>query len=310
MLDSTVSGNSVGGDGGGIHAATATLARCTLNGNTALHRGGGIYVDTATFTDSTISNNFAGTRAGGGICAGTVSLTNCTVSGNASGNEGGGIYAGVAKLTNSTISGNSAPFSGGIYAAWVTLIYSTVSHNTRFNGGGINAFTAELIGSTVSGNFAGQEGGGIVTPKGYAINCTIVENFARSGGGIRVVPGGAFTVRNTIIALNLTSFARIGPDVMGQILSQGHNLIGDGTGGFGFFNSDMVGTAANPIDPKLGPLADNGGPTMTHALLAGSLAIDHGDNASITTTDQRGATRRRDGNGDGIAIVDIGAFER
>jgi hypothetical protein len=84
-------------------------------------------------------------------------------------------------------------------------------------------------------------------------------------------------------------------------------------------NGDQVGTAAAPLDPLLGPLQNNGGPTKTHALLAGSPAIDHGDNSAVDpttqklpTTDQRGAghPRPKDGNGDGLAVVDIGAFER
>jgi hypothetical protein len=70
-----------------------------------------------------------------------------------------------------------------------------------------------------------------------------------------------------------------------------------------------VGTAANPIDPRLGPLKKNGGPTRTHALLPGSPAIDRGDNASQPPTDQRGAVRRKDGDGNGRAVADSGAFE-
>ena len=91
----------------------------------------------------------------------------------------------------------------------------------------------------------------------------------------------------------------------GDFTSQGHNLIGDGGGSTGFgVNFDIVGTSANPIDPKLGPLALNGGKTKTHALLAGSPAIDRGDNANLPPTDQRGAgfPRKKDGNGDGIAV--------
>jgi hypothetical protein len=72
----------------------------------------------------------------------------------------------------------------------------------------------------------------------------------------------------------------------------------------------LVGTADDPIDPRLGPLAFNGGPTRTHALLAGSPAIDHGDNSGAPATDQRGVARRRDGDGNGSQITDIGAFER
>ena len=145
----------------------------------------------------------------------------------------------------------------------------------------------------------------------------MVENIANTGGGLFHVAGGTFSVRNTIVALNLVAFGGNGPDAFGaSFTSQGHNLVGDGTASNGFtndVNGDIVGTTANPIDPKLGPLANNGGRTKTHALLAGSRAIDHGDNAGCCRpTDQRGFgfARKKDGNGDGLAIVDIGAFER
>jgi hypothetical protein len=102
--------------------------------------------------------------------------------------------------------------------------------------------------------------------------------------------------------------------VVGIFESQGHNLIGVG-GGIGFVNGvngDLVGTFLDPLDPKLGPLANNGGPTQTQALLAGSPTIDRGDNTDLLPTDQRGAgfPRIKDGNADGIARVDIGAFEK
>src|SRR5262249_51909307 len=102
----------------------------------------------------------------------------------------------------------------------------------------------------------------------------------------------------------------------------GHNLVGDPTGGTGFadgVNGDRVGTFDDPLDPRLGPLAFNGGRTQTHALLAGSPAIDRGDNAAVDPVtalplarDRRGPgfPRRRDGTGDRRAFVDIGAFER
>jgi hypothetical protein len=94
--------------------------------------------------------------------------------------------------------------------------------------------------------------------------------------------------------------------MFGVLTSQGHNLIGDGTGGSGYAPTDLVGTSRNPIDPKLGPLQDNGGPTQTKALLPGSPAIDAGDNAlSPGPYDQRGPGYPRIVNG----IIDIGAFE-
>jgi len=110
-------------------------------------------------------------------------------------------------------------------------------------------------------------------------------------------------------------FTGTGPDVSGLFTSQGHNLIGIGAFLAGFsngVNGDIVGTAANPIDPKLGALKNNGGKTETHKLQAGSPAIDAGDNSGAPATDQRGAgfPRKKDGNGDGIAVVDIGAFEK
>src|SRR5439155_22233245 len=89
----------------------------------------------------------------------------------------------------------------------------------------------------------------------------------------------------------------------GSITSAGHNLSSDGSCG-------LAGAGdLQKVDPKLGELADNGGPTQTHALLAGSPAIDAGDNASCPGTDQRGTARPVDGNSDGVAVCDIGAFE-
>ncbi len=135
------------------------------------------------------------------------------------------------------------------------------------------------------------------------------------------------SVRNTIIANN-TSLNN--PDVSGTFTSQGNNLIGKNNGAEASFpvgnpnaNSDKVGTTAAPIDPLLGQLQDNGGQTDTRALLFGSLAIDMGNNCVVTATcpsnnpfeplvtDQRGAGFPRivDGNNDGTATVDIGAFE-
>jgi hypothetical protein len=117
-------------------------------------------------------------------------------------------------------------------------------------------------------------------------------------------------LRNTIVALNLDTPDGSGPDLFGNFQSEGHNLIGIGTGGTGFVTSDLVGSAPNPIDPRLGPLAWNGGRTQTYRLLAGSPAVDAGDDSLLPRTDQRGLARRKDGTGDGRAVVDIGALER
>jgi CSLREA domain-containing protein len=309
LKDCTVRRNSAAILGGGISASSATLTHCTISGNTILSKtvtsaigfGGGILADTATLTNCTISGN-AG-RFGGGVRASTATLTNCTVSGNFAIEDGGGISAATLILTSCTVSGNTAVSGSGPIS----------------RGGGIIAGTATLTNCTVSGNSATSEtsqGGGIFATDAALINCTIVENSAHAGGGLFHNPGGTFSVQNTIVALNLTDFTGAGPDVAGDpFTSQGHNLIGNGAGPTGFTNGDngdIVGGSTNPIDPKLGPLQNNGGATMTMALKAASPAIDHGDNAGAAATDQRGFgfLRKKDGNFDGLAIVDIGAFER
>jgi hypothetical protein len=135
-------------------------------------------------------------------------------------------------------------------------------------------------------------------------NATLSGNSASiSGGGIFTSTSALVTaLRNTIIAGNTAPAA---PDVAGTLASQGHNLIGDGTGGSGFAASDLVGTSSNPIDPKLGPLQNNGGPTFTMALLPGSPAIGAGDPTDAPMYDQRGPGFPRAVNGK----IDIGAFE-
>jgi predicted outer membrane repeat protein len=317
---STVRRNTATSFAGGISGTTVNLTNSTVSGNVAGSNGGGIFATTATVTGSTVSGNTAsGSNGGGGLIASTVNLTNSTVSGNVTTGSGGGISGTTVNLTNSTVSGNTAGGAGGGGQATgtATATNSTVSGNVAsgFAGGGIDAGTVNLTNSTVSGNTAVNSGGGIFATTATLLNCTVAENFGQNGGGLFHAAGGAFNLKNTIVALNLVDFTGAGPDVSGAFATQGHNLIGDGTGGTGFTNlsnGDMVGTGANPINPRLGPLAANGGRTKTMALLAGSPAIDKGDNTNAPPTDQRGFgfPRKKDGNGDGIAVVDIGAFER
>jgi len=305
--------------GGGINAdrGNVTLIDSTVARNVSQGVGGGIHTGTGilTMSGSTVRRNLSGGQ-GGGIDATTATVKNSTVSGNSALQNGGGIRAGTATLTNSTVSGNFARNGGGILADSATLTSCTVSGNSAgIDAGGIGATTANLTNCTISGNFATNQGGGIFAiTTATLLNCTITENSAHTGGGLfHNLGAGIFDIRNTIVALNLVDFSDAGPDVSGSFTSQGHNLIGNGTGGAGFTDGtsgDIVGTSATPVDPKLGPLVNNGGRTQTHKLQAGSPAIDAGDNAGAPVTDQRGLPRKKDGNGDGVAIVDIGSFER
>ena len=162
-------------------------------------------------------------------------------------------------------------------------------------------------------------GGGIAIYGTHPVtltNVTVTANRANTGGGsfhgggIFVFSGSATLLHNTLMAGNLrgaTGTTR--DDVFGALDPGGdYNLIGDGTGMTGIsagVNGNQVGSARSPIDAVLGPLQDNGGPTLTHALLSGSPAIDAGNNRYATDWDQRGPGYPRIVNG----IIDIGAFE-
>jgi len=235
------------------------------------------------------------TNFGGGIYndVGTMNITNSILSANQSISFGGAIFNGVGtmNITNSTLSGNSAADSGGgIYndVGTMNITNSTLSGNSTpiSRGGGIYSLgTLKLLNSTLSGN-SSSEGGGIYYRKGTA------------------------EVQNTIIAEN----TGIGPNLYNKgpsFTSLGNNLIGDDDGGNGFtngVNGDLVGDSISPLDPLLGALSNNGGTTQTMALLAGSPAIDAGDDTAcaaspVNAVDQRGTARPQG------THCDIGAFE-
>ena len=263
----------------------------------------------------TIANGSVTNANGGGILnTGVLTITNSTISGNQADNGGGIFSTGIVTIANSTFSGNSTRtndgFGGGIYSGLdiLTIIGSNISGNTAGYGGGVYGTMARITNSTISGNTA-KDGGGWYLDRGALIisNSTIAGNSAsRDGGGLRSV--GNVYPRSTIIALNDASN---GPDVAGVLTSQGFNLIGNNTNTTIVpTTGDQIGSAAAPIDPGLGPLQDNGGPTRTRALLAGSRAIDKG-HSSGSNTDQRGFARLVDSPvianpGDGS---DIGAYE-
>ena len=169
-----------------------------------------------------------------------------------------------------------------------------------------------LTNSTVSGNTALTNGGGIWAITASLLNCTIAENLALIGGGLfhgRAAPSASKHDRRPEPEPPRRLRCRRVRHLR-RARATTSSATGGGTGFVNGVNGDIVGTFLNPIDPELGPLANNGGPTKTHALLAGSRAIDAGDNAGVPATDQRGLPRKKDGNFNGVAVVDIGAFER
>ena len=279
---------NLGGSGGGITTNGAlSLTNVHVSQNNAPIFGGGIFTEsesTLTIVDSTISDNTAGVNAGGIWARTGLELTNSTVANNTA-TEGGGIYTrGPTTIRGSTVSGNSATTAAGVYVKdTVTVVNSTVSGNTAANSGG---------------GFYTQTGGTLVLT-----NTTITNNHANSGGGIFRASGTLGPFVNSIIAGNTAGSSR--PDCEGSPSSLGHNIIGIADGcGFTPVAGDIVGTASSPIDPKLGPLEDNGGLTATHALLPRvSPAFDAGDDAMAPATDQRGLARPQG------AASDISAFE-
>ena len=235
------------------------------------------------------------------------------------------------------MSGNLTTASGGgiLNNSVLTVFSSTVSGNTATDGGGIHqsatATSLTLTNSTISGNNATGFGGGVDVLGGTATitNCTITDNRGDSdvsslggAGGIRR-QGGTVTLHNTIVAANFieAGVTDTHNDIQGAVdPASSFNLIGVDTGMTGIThgsNGNQVGTAASPIDPMLGGLASNGGPTQTHRLLTTSSAIDAGDNSKVTvppfsgppSTDQRQLARIVDGDGDTTLTVDIGSVE-
>jgi Right handed beta helix region len=327
ISDSTISGNYAQ-DGGGIviPGGTVAISNTLLTNNVAEYAGTMlIYSGSVTLSNSTISGNRGqgGETVGGNLInTGTLAIINSTISGNTGTFSAGGIdNFGTLTITSSTISGNGGQTAGGIENYGTAMVSnSTISGNGSGMAGGIqNSGTLTVSNSTISENTGGDFAGGIANVAGYdhdanvvLINCTIVDNrssgnFLRSGNQLysgRETGTGNATIqlRNTIISGDDSS-PNFFADVGGSFVSRDHNLSSDNANGFLTGSGDLIN-----VNPLLGPLQDNGGPTQTMALLPGSPAIDAGDNSLVpsgVTSDQRGAGFNRIADG----TVDIGAFE-
>jgi hypothetical protein len=278
----------------------------------------------------------------------SVTITNTTLKGGYTYGSGGAIIqlGGRLVLDGVHVTDNWAAESsgGGVFLSGGNnhqILNSTFSNNTAYICGGFtnSGGTLSVANSTISGNksYSGGGGGFCNTGSTTLRNATVTHNSANKGSGIYQYDNGNLNLGNTVVANNLGGTAPESADFClqynecrteldgGTITTAGYNLIGNTNAdstlpvGKPNFNNDIVGTIGSPVNPLLGALSYNGGNTPTHALLRGSPAIDAGFNAlavdpstgSTTLTDQRGTGFQNivDGNGDGLAVVDIGAFE-
>lgn len=318
--NSTISGNSTPINGGGIYLSSAdsiNISNSTISDNSAPGSGGGIYSVGAvvgTISDVNITNNISEV-AGGGIYAvgDDLRIESGIVSNNTAGTGGGISFNGSnINIVNSTISGNQAEYTGGgavmFASSDVSILSSTIANNQANSGGGLYFFLsdAEIVNSTISGNAASETfsisgyGGGIMTANqsGLSVDLfstTINDNSAlganAQGGGLFAENAGDIVLSSNNVIANST-----GSDCNIVLSSFGINWVEDST---------CFGSGDG--DPLLGPLQNNGGPTLTHAPLVGSELIDAGDlaacaSAPINGLDQRGESR-------GTTACFIGAVE-
>ncbi len=359
IIDSTISSNISGQDGGGLFLGDVTgyIKNSEISSNKNSTGDGGVAgglsisgtLSNMTISDTLIQNNVADGEGGGAVVnnGATAKFENSTISGNTAGTSGGGINITVSSnvtIDNSVISGNTATISGGGVeiidnglGSTLTIIESTLSNNSAVTGGGISAsgpnVVTDINSSTISSNAATQAGGGINVSGGTLniVTSTISSNTAATtGGGMHLAGFSTTNIDNSTITNNSATSTGSGIygvgatiDLYSSIVAQnasnsdlnnaalstttssGYNLIGNADGSTFAVNSkssDQFGSLSGSgvIDAKLEGLADNGGPTYTHALADGSPAIDAGDPAD-TSNDQRGAPN--------VGTRDIGAFE-
>jgi hypothetical protein len=283
-----ITGGNVTGNGGGLqNTGTLTITNCVIEANNASAVGGGVRsTNNLTVLNSVIRNNISTASTSGGVSFAGVNITvrNTSVVGNTSSGNGGGMNisaSGSATIANATISGNTAgASSGGLFTNRGTITNTTISGNTANGalatdgGGGIRiqagANSVGIASSTITANTAPNSTMG-----------------ARSGIWHET---GTLNIASSIVAANVAQ--DIQRDGTGIIASGGFNLIGENTSVTTEFpaglpsGTDYVGTDGAPLDPMIGPLADNGGATETHAVVAGSIAIDKGNSFGIEM-DQR-----------------------
>jgi len=338
ITGSTISDNVADGGGGGLYAkyGTVSITDSVFSGNTTDGGGGGLYLrySNTDISGTTITGNEATDESGGGVKASEsiVTVDATTISGNSSDSGGGGVYVdnGVGysfTMRNSTVSGNTAGFyGGGLYfneaGGSATIENSTISGNTAGQAGaiygGYGGLTLTQV--TITANTATGDSepdlplvGGVQlvgagnTPSAKASPAASAKpDKPAKGNRVAAAGPGQLEVVGTIIAGNsgqdLGVYSESGPTV-----SSDHSVLG--TVDAAITVTDVGGTQFGVSDPGLAPLAANGGPTQTHALLDGSAALNQGPDPVPSFPgnqfDQRGPGFARVAFG----FADVGAFE-
>ncbi len=327
IRDSKLYSNTAGGGGGGlelinVNSALALIERTEIYSNTA-GIGGGIFNGSGsalTLLDSDLHHNHAAARGGAIDNLGTLVISRTAVDANTAALTGGGIMIESTSsppnpslpnilIEGSTLSRNTAQFGGAIYYNEIVPNHSLVMRN-----------------STLSGNSVNHDGGGLyalgeaqvllfnITIAGNAATKQVGQTFPVRGGGLFITATAIITAQNTLMADNVHAFGFNTPvpddcfvAATTSLHSLGYNLVETTT------NCIISGTTFGNVtgqDPILGPLQNNGGATLTRALLPGSPALDSGDMSGCqdehnqpVTTDQRGVPRPSG------PRCDIGAYE-
>lgn len=306
---------------------TATISDVTIRGgllasNSSLGGAGIHNAGSLTLMRVVITNNkyFNFSQGGGILTTGTLAVFDSTIIGNQA-DFGAGIWnGGFITIDRSTIAENAARLGGGLFLGGPSTIRNSLIINNSASeiGGGIlvdNSPLNYLINTTISGNLSDTNGGGIYVFNGTLniYSASVINNDADHdrdqnggiGGGIFVKPGAVLALRNSLIANN-TVLGFFDDDCKGVLTGYGRNMVSSTDG-----CSSNLGALSLVTGSSIGPLQNNGGPTRTHALLAGSQAIDaslaaspcQDQNAQILPTDQRGAPRVF-----GVRC-DVGAYE-